>query len=166
MGRFAFCVFFGHVCAVIPADSSSLYVTWFWTLYINVFVSFINLGESRFWGVPRGSNNPCCGLLSRHTRPYTHPIPTSFPPLSSYSIPTFSFPIESMARIHASAWYVQNVSTFPNTFAIVSSLICIFWIQLTWTNVVFSRIALVSCFCAEIQLSGKIPENTTNFLFY
>jgi hypothetical protein len=24
-------------------------------------------------------------------------------------------------------WYVQNVSTFPNTFAIVSPLICVFW---------------------------------------
>jgi hypothetical protein len=30
-----------------------------------------------------------------------------------------------------------------------------FWIQLTRTNAIFSRIALVSCFCAEIQLSGK-----------
>jgi hypothetical protein len=24
----------------------------------------------------------------------------------------------------------------------------------------------VSCFCAEIQLLGKIPENTAKFLFY
>jgi hypothetical protein len=63
-------------------------------------------------------------------------------------------------------WYVQNVSTFPNTFAVVFPLICVFWMQLTQTNAVFSRIALVSCFCAEIQLSGKIPENTTKFLFY
>jgi hypothetical protein len=63
-------------------------------------------------------------------------------------------------------WYVQNVSTFPNTFAIVSPLICVFWIQLAWTNAVFSRIALVSCFCAEIQLSGKIPENIAKILFY
>jgi hypothetical protein len=63
-------------------------------------------------------------------------------------------------------WYVQNVSTFPNTFAVVSPLICMFWIQLTRTNAVFSRIALVSCFCAEIQLSGKIPENTAKILFY
>jgi hypothetical protein len=62
--------------------------------------------------------------------------------------------------------YLQNVSTFLNTFAIISSLICVFWIQLTQTNAVFSRIALVSCFCAEIQLLGKIPENTTKFLFY
>jgi hypothetical protein len=29
---------------------------------------------------------------------------------------------------------------------------------LTRTNAVFSRIALVSCFCAEIQLSGKNPR--------
>jgi hypothetical protein len=64
------------------------------------------------------------------------------------------------------SWYVQNVSTFPNTFAIVSSLICLFWIQLTRTNADFSRIALVSCFLAEIQLSGKIPENTAKSLFY
>jgi hypothetical protein len=63
-------------------------------------------------------------------------------------------------------WYVQNVSTFSNTFAIVSPLICVFWIQLTQTNVVFSRIALVSCFCAEIWLSGKIPENIAKILFY
>jgi hypothetical protein len=33
-------------------------------------------------------------------------------------------------------------------------------------NAVFSRIALVSCFCAEIQLSGKILENTAKILFY
>jgi hypothetical protein len=64
------------------------------------------------------------------------------------------------------SWYVQNVSTFLNTFVVVSPLICVFWIQLTQTNVVFSRIALVSCFCAEIRLSGKIPENTAKFLFY
>jgi hypothetical protein len=64
------------------------------------------------------------------------------------------------------SWYVQNVSTFLNTFAIVSPLICVFWIQLTRTNTVFSRIALVSCFCAEIWLSGKISENTAKFLFY
>jgi hypothetical protein len=34
------------------------------------------------------------------------------------------------------------------------------------TNAIFSRIALVSCFCAEIELSGKILENTAKFLFY
>jgi hypothetical protein len=67
---------------------------------------------------------------------------------------------------HLSDWYVQNVSTFPNTFAVVSPLICMFWIQLTRTNAVLSRIALVSCFCAEIQLSGKIPENIAKILFY
>src|SRR3954447_11490155 len=37
--------------------------------------------------------------------------------------------------------------------------------KLIWTNVVFSRIALVSCFCAENQLSGKIPENIPKVLF-
>jgi hypothetical protein len=63
-------------------------------------------------------------------------------------------------------WYVQNVSTLPNTFAIVSSLICVFWIQLTRTNAVFSRIAPMSYFCAKIWLSGKILENTVKFLFY
>jgi hypothetical protein len=64
------------------------------------------------------------------------------------------------------SWYIQNVSTFLNTFAIVSPLIYVFWIQLTRTNAVFSRIALVSCFCAEIWLLGKIPEDTIKFLFY
>jgi hypothetical protein len=63
-------------------------------------------------------------------------------------------------------WYVQNVSTFSSTFAIVSPLICVFWIQLTRTNAVFSKITLVSCFCAEIRLLGKILENTAKFLFY
>jgi hypothetical protein len=63
-------------------------------------------------------------------------------------------------------WYVQNVSTFPNTFTIVSPLICVFWIQLTRTNTVFSRIALVSCFCAKIRLSGKIPETIAKILFH
>ena len=67
-------------------------------------------------------------------------------------------------RPDSRSWYVQNVSTFPNTFAIVLPLICVFWMQLTRTNAVFSRIALVSCFCAEIQLSGKIPENTPIFI--
>src|SRR3954469_18522915 len=37
--------------------------------------------------------------------------------------------------------------------------------KLTRTNTVFSRIALVSCFCAENQLSGKIPENIPKVLF-
>jgi hypothetical protein len=63
-------------------------------------------------------------------------------------------------------WYVQNVSTFPNTFAVVSPLICVFWIQLTWTNAIFSRIALVSHFCAEIQLSIKIREKLAKILFH
>jgi hypothetical protein len=38
--------------------------------------------------------------------------------------------------------------------------------QLTRTNAVFSRIALVSHFCAEIQLSVKIWENIAKILFY
>jgi hypothetical protein len=38
--------------------------------------------------------------------------------------------------------------------------------QLTQTNVVFSRIALVFCFCAEIQLSVKIRENIAKILFH
>jgi hypothetical protein len=63
-------------------------------------------------------------------------------------------------------WYVQNVSTFLNPFAVVFPLICVFRIQLTRTNAVFSRIALVSRFCAEIQLSGKISENIAKLLFY
>jgi hypothetical protein len=29
------------------------------------------------------------------------------------------------------SWYVQNVSTFSNTFAVVSPLICVFWDELT-----------------------------------
>jgi hypothetical protein len=41
----------------------------------------------------------------------------------------------------------------------------VFWIQLTQTNAIFSRIALVSHFCVEIRLSGKIPENITKILF-
>jgi hypothetical protein len=63
-------------------------------------------------------------------------------------------------------WYVQNVSTFLNTFAIVSPLICVFWMQLTRTDAVFSRIALVSRFCADIQLSVKIRENIAKILFH
>jgi hypothetical protein len=42
----------------------------------------------------------------------------------------------------------------------------VFRIQLTWTNAVFSRIILVSRFCAKIQLSGKFPENIAKLLFY
>jgi hypothetical protein len=38
--------------------------------------------------------------------------------------------------------------------------------QLTQTNAVFSRIALVSRFCAEIQLSVKIQENIAKILFH
>jgi hypothetical protein len=64
------------------------------------------------------------------------------------------------------SWSVQNVSTFPSSFAIVSPLICVFWIQLTRTNTVFSRIALVSHFCAEIQLSVKIWEKSSKILFH
>jgi hypothetical protein len=63
-------------------------------------------------------------------------------------------------------WYFQIISTFLNPFAVVSPLICVFWIQITWTNAVFSRIALVSRFCVEMQLLGKISENIANLLFY
>jgi hypothetical protein len=38
--------------------------------------------------------------------------------------------------------------------------------QLTRTNAVFSRIALVSRFCAEIQLSAKIREKSAKILFH
>ena len=38
--------------------------------------------------------------------------------------------------------------------------------QLTRTNAVFSRIALVSCFCAESQVLGKFPKNILEFLFF
>jgi hypothetical protein len=38
--------------------------------------------------------------------------------------------------------------------------------QQTRTNAVFSRIAPVSRFCAEIQLSVKIRENITKILFH
>jgi hypothetical protein len=38
--------------------------------------------------------------------------------------------------------------------------------QLTLTNAIFSRIALVSRFCAEIQLSVKIWENIAKILFH
>jgi hypothetical protein len=72
----------------------------------------------------------------------------------------------SMMKNSPVVWYVQNVSTFLNTFAIVSPLICVFWMQLTRTNAVFSRIALVSRFCAEIQLSVKIWEKLAKILFY
>jgi hypothetical protein len=65
----------------------------------------------------------------------------------------------------SACWYVQNVSPFPNTFAIVSSLICVFWMQLTRTDAVFSRIALVSRFCAEIQLPVKIQEKSLKIIF-
>jgi hypothetical protein len=37
--------------------------------------------------------------------------------------------------------------------------------ELTQTNAVFSRIAMVSHFCAEIQLSVKIRENIAKILF-
>src|SRR3954454_4140906 len=37
--------------------------------------------------------------------------------------------------------------------------------KLIRTNNVFSRIALMCYFCAEIQLSGKIPENIPKVLF-
>ena len=64
------------------------------------------------------------------------------------------------------SWYVQNVSTFSNTFAIVSPLICVFWMQLTRTDAVFSRITLVSRFCAEIQLPVKIREKSPKIIFH
>jgi hypothetical protein len=64
------------------------------------------------------------------------------------------------------SWYVQNVSTFPNTFDVVSPLISVFWMQLKRTNAIFSRIALVSRFCAEIQLLVKIGENIAKILFH
>ena len=65
----------------------------------------------------------------------------------------------------AGGFRTSTVSTFPNTFAIVLPLICAFWMQLTRTNAVFSRTALVSRFCAEIQLSGKSSEFMQKALF-
>ena len=41
-----------------------------------------------------------------------------------------------------------------------------FWIELTWTNAVFSRIALMSRFCAENHFLGKAPEIIAKSLFY
>ena len=38
--------------------------------------------------------------------------------------------------------------------------------ELTRTGAVFSRITLVSCFCAENELSGKIPEIMPKILFH
>src|SRR3954469_22190815 len=43
---------------------------------------------------------------------------------------------------------------------------CVICIQLTWIDIVFSRITLVSSFCAENQPSGKIPENMTKIQFH
>ena len=37
--------------------------------------------------------------------------------------------------------------------------------ELTQTDVVFSRIALVSYFCAEIEVLGKIWKNSRNYIF-
>ena len=48
---------------------------------------------------------------------------------------------------------------FLEHFTIVSSLNLCDWIQLTLTDVVFSRITLVSCFCAENEQSWQIPES-------
>ena len=45
-------------------------------------------------------------------------------------------------------------------------LICVFWMQLTRTNAVFSRTVLVSRFCAEIQLSGKSSKFMRKVLFF
>jgi hypothetical protein len=86
--------------------------------------------------------------------------------IHEYSVDIVSSNVRFEYQRRVSWWYVRNVSTFLNTFDVVSPLICVFWIQLTRTNAVFSRIALVSFFCAEIWLSGKIPENTAKILFY
>ena len=84
--------------------------------------------------------------------------------LLSLSVVTELLEDKKIAKLGES-WYVQNVSTFPNTFVIVLPLICVCWIQLTRTNAVLSRIALVSYFCAENQLSGKSLEIIAMGLF-
>src|SRR3954453_11475783 len=43
-------------------------------------------------------------------------------------------------------------------------LMC-FWMKLTRTNAVFSRIALVSSLCAETRLSGKYETNLYKVFF-
>jgi hypothetical protein len=63
------------------------------------------------------------------------------------------------------SWYVQNVSTFPNTFDVVSPLICVFWIQLTRTNAVFNRIALVSRFVQKSDFQEKSQKILQKFYF-
>ena len=79
----------------------------------------------------------------------------------AFSLPTELLEDKQYAKL-GGVWYVQNVSTFPNTFAVVSPLICMIWMELTRTNVVFSRIALVSYFCAEIKVLRKIWKNSRN----
>jgi hypothetical protein len=86
---------------------------------------------------------------------------------TAWPFPKSTLPLAlALSPFLAVAWYVQNVSTFLNTFAIVSPLICVFWMQLTRTNAVFSRIALVSRFCAEIQILVKIRKNIAKNLFH
>ena len=45
------------------------------------------------------------------------------------------------------------------------SLTCIIWMQLTRTNIVFSRITLAVYFCAEIHFPEKFPEIHQNSIF-
>jgi hypothetical protein len=55
---------------------------------------------------------------------------------------------------------------FPEHFCYCfSSNLCVLN-KLTWTNAIFSRIAPVSHFCAEIQLSVKIWKNIAKILFH
>ena len=62
-------------------------------------------------------------------------------------------------------WCVANVSTFPNTFLVVSPLTCTIWIKLTRANGAFSRITFGVYFCAEINFPRKFPEIHENYIF-
>jgi hypothetical protein len=144
----------GPVCAFFNYEI--LFHTWFWLIIVCILILCT---QFKLFFSEKGQPSLCIEEMHTALLYFIYSTQAGKKALQrSYKLK----PLQTQV----SKWYVQNVSTFPNTFAIVSPLIYVFWIQQTRTNTVFSRIALVSCFYAEIQLSGKIPKNPAKFLFY
>ena len=81
---------------------------------------------------------------------------------------SFLFRIQFVNWIAWIQFFASSLSTyllFQTLFLLFYPLTCMICIELTWTNVVFSRITLGVYFCAEINFPRKFPEIHQNSIF-
>ena len=64
------------------------------------------------------------------------------------------------------SWYVSIISTFPNTFALVLTLTCMIWMELTRTDAVFMQ-NYHGVICVQKEMFSEWPETSRRiFLEY